>query len=1379
MGLFSFLGGLLGLGSSPSQRIQVSKASAAAGLPIIYGRRRVTPIKVFKTVSRSNAPQGSYSYDHSYITQTGSDYEETRDNYDFLHRVDVWGQGEITAIEKFWVDGDAATAARFKKRPYFRALSNYGSETQTAMTALSAASSRWTANHKGQGVAYTWSRFYNSSKKPQFTAEPELKAQIMGIRVYDPRQDNDQPNGSGTQQLADQSTWTYSENRALMVLDYLMAPYGFAAAKEDIDFESFMTAADQCDEAMTIPARLTNDTGNPINGWWDREIGEFITIGNGEHYPTFRPRQEGTSQPRWHGAAVLDPKTGVVENLKQLLEGFGWALSWSNGRHRLVLEDTTATAVATFDESSIIGDWTSLRGNREGRLNRITIEFQNENKNFEEDTVSWPEKGSQTHTNFVDADGGQALHTTVQVKTITDFYRAQAYAEYLVRKSRVAYQIRGMRLAPHAMLLEPGDVIDLNYAAKGFSGDAGRFIVEKVQISPTLEVEVDLLKYEAGVYDPDARTDEPLDNSMDIANLWLDPPAVADLTVVAVHESKADGSVITGLDVSWIAPDATVGIDRIEVAWRVHESTDPLDHTGDAEYPNNAYVARDVTSFHIPSLVDDRNYDVRVLYWTQRGQQSDEALQTINVIAANSKLDSIEAGATRNEFRGAYDDATTYSLGDVVTFAGSSYVFSAETPTVGAEPPDAAFWTLLAGAGTPVLVEYSAIDPPTDPQVDTEWHADFDPLGDLYMRQSTGTGTWTSAMRIVGENGVDGPFTDYRFQHGVSQPGGNFDQIDPGSLWLDAPDANDADPVWMISARMAEDGVFAVGASWSTPVKLTGDKGETGNYVEMIFIRAPSQPSAPTLANPIAVNSWQDAPPEADGDPLWMSKATKDAYGNLVVTWSTPQEVGGSGLEVQYSTNASSWHSSFQAGDLYMRQRLSGASSWSAAYRIVGEQGVAGTNGTNGMDGILYVGAPESLFDNNPNQYHVRFYGFLNGVPHKTTPAQVMKPDGSGLFAFGGAGGTSEASQAASTAYMYSNGWNGAWYVILETSGDKPFVHTYSNAQPRHLAFARKVNGVWEYFKRSGAWTSFTVTSTMVVLGTAEREGGYFVGFSAQLMTLEAAPEIGATVGAATANLLPPHTVAGGGSTVARTSNGSSIVLSAADVGSSATITIYAFKLYLGDLVISYNGGTVTGCAFSTRYFVIASDATYAGGNVSFSAIAGATYYNALVAGSIMVGSVTTPADGGSSSSGGGGGVGETCVAVAMYLGDGRRAGDACEGTPVQVMNEARDGVSEEAVWSNHIDLADCVELVSESGCRIICADSTPVTTQDGSSVMAPDMAGQLIAVVDGGQFRWEKCVSADPAGTYFVAHISVGGRSYAAGVEPDRLVVTHNAFKP
>ncbi|MET4199055.1 hypothetical protein ABIA95_003055 [Bradyrhizobium sp. LA8.1] len=51
--------------------------------------------------------------------------------------------------------------------------------------------------------------------------------------------------------------------------------------------------------------------------------------------------------------------------------------------------------------------------------------------------------------------------------------------------------------------------------------------------------------------------------------------------------------------------------------------------------------------------------------------------------------------------RGAYDNAATYSVGDSVSSAGSSYVWSNATPGSGHAPPNATYWQLQASKGDP------------------------------------------------------------------------------------------------------------------------------------------------------------------------------------------------------------------------------------------------------------------------------------------------------------------------------------------------------------------------------------------------------------------------------------------------------------------------------------------------------------------------------------------------------------------------------------------------------------------------------------------------------------------------------------------------------
>lgn len=99
--------------------------------------------------------------------------------------------------------------------------------------------------------------------------------------------------------------------------------------------------------------------------------------------------------------------------------------------------------------------------------------------------------------------------------------------------------------------------------------------------------------------------------------------------------------------------------------------------------------------------------------------------------------------------------------------------------------------------------------------------------------------------------------------------------------------------------------------------------------------------------------------------------------------------------------------------------------------------------------------------------------------------------------------------------------------------------------------------------------------------------------------------------------------------------------LSAADVGATATITIAAhtrrYPAESGIAPVSLAGGTITGKAFATDYYVYYDDPTFKNPAPTFAAttdpkVAQANY----VTGRHSLGKVTTPADGAGSTSGGG-----------------------------------------------------------------------------------------------------------------------------------------------
>ena len=104
-------------------------------------------------------------------------------------------------------------------------------------------------------------------------------------------------------------------------------------------------------------------------------------------------------------------------------------------------------------------------------------------------------------------------------------------------------------------------------------------------------------------------------------------------------------------------------------------------------------------------------------------------------------------------------------------------------------------------------------------------------------------------------------------------------------------------------------------------------------------------------------------------------------------------------------------------------------------------------------------------------------------------------------------------------------------------------------------------------------------------------------------------------------------------------------VLSAADVGTDATITIanhtrvYPVQGSIDVPDVSITGGTITGRAFSTRYYIYYDDTTLAVTAPTFlSTTTSATAQVGAAAGRHFVGYIDTPADGGGGTSGQGGG---------------------------------------------------------------------------------------------------------------------------------------------
>lgn len=190
---------------------QLTVAAANAPIPILYGTVRVGPKIAYVAPYRSS-----------------------------LVILAVWGHGET----------DSSIAPTFtaedKTLPAGITISHhYGTQTQLVDTNMALALAGYTDTL--HGITYS----VITVPAGTTTNFPRINALIRGQKVYDPRLDSTN-GGSGPQRLADKSTWTYSDNPAICLADFITSTvYGVGLS---VDWASVANTADFNDTLIGTPS---------------------------------------------------------------------------------------------------------------------------------------------------------------------------------------------------------------------------------------------------------------------------------------------------------------------------------------------------------------------------------------------------------------------------------------------------------------------------------------------------------------------------------------------------------------------------------------------------------------------------------------------------------------------------------------------------------------------------------------------------------------------------------------------------------------------------------------------------------------------------------------------------------------------------------------------------------------------------------------------------------------------------------------------------------------------------------------------------------------------------------------------------------------------
>lgn len=137
----------------------------------------------------------------------------------------------------------------------------------------------------------------------------------------------------------------------------------------------------------------------------------------------------------------------------------------------------------------------------------------------------------------------------------------------------------------------------------------------------------------------------------------------------------------------------------------------------------------------------------------------------------------------------------------------------------------------------------------------------------------------------------------------------------------------------------------------------------------------------------------------------------------------------------------------------------------------------------------------------------------------------------------------------------------------------------------------------------------------------------------------------------------------------------------------------------------------------------------------------------------------------------------DRCVTGDMWLTPSLQAKDVTIGSPLTVV-EKDWSIVEGPVTALKFGREKCWRVTSSSGAIIECSRTTPFTLRDGVAVLPGALLTREVLVEQAdGHFEWEVVVGVTMIGERDVYKITVGDRSYAAGVDPRRRIVSHNIY--
>jgi hypothetical protein len=495
-------------------------------------------------------------------------YSENIDNKQIVHIVTAAAH-EIDSYGDFYINDELITfSGAGATGDWANALYRYTNLGTTTQAALAIPSSDWPSDATGKGIAHyglLWDFDSDNGKEKLSSGIPTRITQVIkGVKVYDPRKDSTN-GGTGSHRVNDSSTWEWSANWALIVVNYLLGytlngtlVYGVGVGSDEIDWPQVIAMADVCDTTVD-------------------------------------------GKPRYRIGGIVSITQDHEQVIGQLEAAIGGKVAKFGGKYYLWCPHDDLISAGTLTDADIISQ-SGIRFTPAGPIEELFNTARG--RYVDADVIYQMRPYPQVVESTAVTEDGKTRMMERDFTFIQDESIAERVAREMVRRSRFTGSV-AVVVGPRGLLVKPFDVITINFRETNFTNEL--FRVVSMQYSAQGAVVLELIEEDASIYD----TSTALGTSL----VQLDPDAydptaaysVTGLSLSTVSVAGAGGTTIDGVKVSWNPPPPLV--EFTEGGYR---------KTGDTDFIYDR-VERTASSGVIAPLQPGTSYEFRVRHVSVEG----------------------------------------------------------------------------------------------------------------------------------------------------------------------------------------------------------------------------------------------------------------------------------------------------------------------------------------------------------------------------------------------------------------------------------------------------------------------------------------------------------------------------------------------------------------------------------------------------------------------------------------------------------------------------------------------------------------------------------------------------------------------------------------